>query len=436
MASSPAANPITQRIDTMINLWQKFRDQPEARVCRWVITPDEKQMMEAFLETTYQVQNPLPDLFFPFYTPFANLPGYSNALVAELHQNLESDREALEAAGIQISWQPEPTGEGEEDEAYFLRNLSQFASQYPLPQAGVLVAVLMPAGMGKQYGKWLVKAVRAGIPNNLRLLVLDQAGAEVLGVFADKFPKKVISSCLDLDMPNAIRQLASAGNPADPGVKFRKAFLDLAQAASSKDLAAVQRLEIAPLSIAREQGWAPMEIAVHSLVASAYIGLNKLPEAVGHYDLALQLAKKAYSTGEKSALTLAIQCLSNKGSVLISGKSYSEAANAFGSAAALAQEAGDQFQVMEAKRMHGFCLEKSGDPASAFQVEKEGLAAAEQIDESLRKNSTLPYLGQSLLELAYRLGYKDAYAAIEKQMTTLAGPDWQDKLPKAKATAV
>jgi hypothetical protein len=237
-------------------------------------------------------------------------------------------------------------------------------------------------------------------------------------------------------MPNALRQLASAGNPADPGVKFRKAFLDLAQAASAKDLGAVQRLEALPLSIAREQGWAPMEIAVQGLVASAFIGLNKLAEAVGRYNLSVQLAQKAYAAGEKSGLTLAVQALSCKGSVYLSQKAYEDAGIAFAAAATLAQEAGDFFQVMEAKRMHSYCLEKIGELAAAFGVGQEGMAAAAQLEESIRQNSTLPYLGQFLLDLAYRLGYKQQYSPLEEKMTELAGPDWQNKLPQAKAATV
>lgn len=438
MASSSKANPITQRIDAMVHLWERFREQPGARVCRWVITPDEKQMVDAFLESSYLEQNPLPDFFLPFYTPFTGPSTYAEGLLEELRQNLENDRSVLEEAGIQISWQPGQREEEEEevDGVYFFRNLLQVAQQYPLPEDGYLVAVLLPPVAEKQYGKWLLKAVRAGIPTRLRLLVLDQVGAETLSVFAAKCPQQVLSTTLDLDMPNAMRQLVSAGNPADPGVKFRKAFLDLAQAASAKDLGAVQRLEVLPLSIAREQGWAPMEIAVQGLVASAYIGLNKLPEAVGRYNLALQLAQKAYASGEKSCLILAVQALSSKGSVYLSQKAYEDAADAFASAAALAREAGDFFQVMEAKRMHGFCLEKSGDWVSAFEVEQEGLEAAANLEESIRNNSTLPYLGQSLLELAYRLGYKDQYAGIEEKMADLAGPDWQSKLPKSKAAVV
>jgi hypothetical protein len=437
MVSSLKANPITQRIDAMVHLWERFREQPEARVCRWVIAPDEKQMVDAFLETSYLEQNPLPDLFLPFYTPFTDSADYARGLMEELRANLENDQKALEEAGIQISWRPAQQKEEEEaDAAWFLRNLNRLAEQYPLPEEGYLVAVLLPPVAEKPYGKWLLKAVRAGIPARLRLLVLDQASAETLAVFAAKSPLQVHSTTLDLDMPTAMRQLASVGNPADPGVKFRKAFLNLAQAASAKDLAAVQRLEVLPLAIAREQGWAPMEIAVHGLVASAYIGLNQLPEAVGRYDLGLQLAQKAYATGDKSALTLAVQALSCKGSVHLSQKAYEDAANAFAAAAPLAQEAGDFFQVMEAKRMHGYCLEKSGELAAAFEVEEEGLMAAAKVEESIRQNSTLPYLGQSLLELAYRLGYKDQYAEIEEKMTTLAGPDWPNKLPKAKAAAV
>jgi tetratricopeptide (TPR) repeat protein len=237
---------------------------------------------------------------------------------------------------------------------------------------------------------------------------------------------------LDLDVPGAMRQLAAAGNPADPGVKFRRAFLELAQAASGQPLATVQRLEALPLSIAREQGWTAMQIAVHSLVASACIGLGRLPDALGRYQQGLDLAKAARAGGDATAAKLAVQLLSNQGAVYIALKNYREGARAFGEGAGLAEAAGDPFQVMEARRMQGFCLEKDGDWAEALRVEREGLAAAEKLDEGLRHHSTLPYLAESLLALVYRAGDKEEYFRTEAKINVLAGPGWRDKLQPPK----
>ena len=434
MNASETSNPITQRLDKIYQLWQRFRAVPEARICRWLFQADEKKMVEAFLETTYQKNNPAVDFFLPFYTPYTKPESYAEVLLAELNQAVAADTEGLAAEGITLTWSPKPANVAGSPEDIFLQQLQILAQQLPAPE--MVVAVLMPTNVTKSFGKWLYRFSRLSIPANIRLLVVDAVEEEILAKATGKAPEQILTYSLDLDMSGAMRQLAAVGNPADPGVKFRKAFLELSQAAASRNLAEVKRLEVSPLVIAREQGWVPMEIAVHSLIAAAYIGLNRLPEALNRYQQAYGLAQKAFGGGEAVGLTLAVQACLNQGSVQIAQKKFREAAAAYALAAEHAQAAGDNFQVMEAKRLQGYCLEKCSDWEVAYIVEKEALAAATLLDEQLRHNSTLPYLGQALLELAYRVGYKEEYLKLEEKMDALAGPDWRSKVKTAKIPAV
>ena len=435
MNALEAANPIARRIDQMTLWWAHFRSVPEARVCQWIIDPDEKAMIGAFLEATLRDEDQTDDFFLPFYTGFTAPAQYSRQLVEELGNNLNSDREAMEAEGLRVDWQPEPFEPGQDGGVkYFLRHCQRFAQQCPAAQR--LVAVLAPVVVTPQLATWLAEALRAGIPANLRLLVISQAGEELPEGMASRFPGQLLTQRLNLDMPEAVRQLATAGDPTDPGVKFRKAFLEVAQAASDNDLPKVKRLETLPLAIARQHGWLPMEIAVHGLVAAACIGADQLPEALQRYERAFQVAQRAKAAGEKSAATLAIQCLLNQGSVGIGMQAYPAAAQAYANAAELAEEAGDYYQVMEAKRLRSYCLEQTGEWAGAFEVAQEALVAAERLEENIRHHSTLPYLGQSLLDLAYRMGEKRRHVEIEEKMKALAGANWQKRLNHSKAPAL
>jgi hypothetical protein len=406
-----------------------------------MIQVNEKKMVEAFLQTTCLEENPaledepLPDLFIPFYAGCTRPDTYTGQLVAELNQAMAYDTEALADEGISLSGPAEIPEAGQPlRPAYFLQHLQLLADQ--LPEADLLVAMLLPATAGRQFGKWLEQAADCPIPANIRLLVVDSIGEEVLAQAAMRFPDRIRTSQLNLNMPRAMRQAAAAGDPAEAGVKFRKALLALSQAAASGKLAEVKRLEAVPLLIARQQGWWSMEIAVHSVVASADIGLNQLPQAIPRYELAYGLAKKAHLAGNTEALSLAVQCLLNKATVLMVRKAFPEAAETYALAAAHAREAHDNFQVMEAKRLQGQCLEKCREWQQAFQVEQEALAAAALLEEQVRVNSTLPYLGKALLDLAYQLGYKEAYLQLEDKLNALAGTGWQSKLKTAKAKVV
>jgi len=419
MTSSPSSNAITQRLEKMNQLWERFRGLPKARVCRWLVQEDEKQMINCFIESSYLENSSAADLFIPFYTSCSNAALYSHELIQELEEKINADREALEQEGMFISWEPSTY--------HFISDFHSFSQH--VASAEMVVAVLLPGIITRPFIKWLTCILEDGMPENIRLLIIETHGETKLDELAEAYSELIKTASLDLDMPTAMQQLASAGDPADPGVKFRKAFLELSQAASSKDIAAVKKLEAAPLLIAREQGWIPMEIAVHSLVASAFIGAMQFNEAIKKYDISFALATKIASP-------LAIQSLFNKGSVHIALKNYKDAGGCFEKAAQLSQEAGDHFQLMEARRMHGFCLVKCGEWEHAFEVEKQALEAAEQLEESVRHNSTLPYLGQSLLELSYRNGDKEEYLLLEEKINSLAGANWQSKLPQQKSVAL
>jgi hypothetical protein len=310
-------------------------------------------------------EQPLPDLFIPFYAGFTRKDVYTGQLVAELNQAMAADTEALAATGISLSEASEIPAAGDAlTPAYFLHHLQLLADQ--LLEADLVVAVLLPATTGPQLGKWLEQAAGCPLPANIRILVVDNVGEEILAQAASRFSNQIRTSQLNLNMPGTMRQAAACGNPAEAGVKFRKAFLALSQAAASGKLAEVKRLEAAPLLIARQQGWLSMEIAVHSVVASAFTGLNQLPQAGQRYDQAYGLAKKGHLAGNIEGLSLAVQCLFNKGSVLMVRKAFPDAAKAYGLAAAHAWEANDHFQVMEAKRMQGHCLEKMSGMAASL----------------------------------------------------------------------
>jgi tetratricopeptide (TPR) repeat protein len=421
MHPAPAPNPIAQRLDKLTGLWNDFRALPKGRVCRWVIEPDERQMVEVFLEATYQAHHPVEDLLLPFYTPCTDPAAYSRQLVEELRKQVEADRPALAEAGIAVAWQPQPARSAHEGAGHLLRNLQSFAGEVP---DTLLVAVLMPPETNEAFARWLREVLRTDIPARLRLLVLDPAATEPLAPVAAAFPGPLHSARPALDMPAAMQQLAAAGNPADPGVRFRQAFLALSQAASRPQWAEIQRLETLPLAIAREQGWMAMEVAVHCLVAAALIGLKRLPDALDRYERAFGLTSRA--AGDQNAAALGVQCLSSKGSVYLGAGLYPEAAQTFERAGVAAKAAGDPYQLMEALRMQGYCLDKSGQGPRALAVQLAALVAARGVDAQVRR-ATLPYLGHSLLELAARYGKREDRPRIEQQMNALAGPGWQKK---------
>ncbi|MCB0522705.1 MAG: hypothetical protein H6577_13815 [Lewinellaceae bacterium] len=432
--SSEPPNPIQQRLYRLQQSWFQFTAYPDAKLCRWMLHEDEVRMLYGFVDTTIQEDSDVPDLIYTLQADFTDLQTYSESLVEELFHLMESDREAMAEEGLAVDWQPAPPAQqpyNRRNEAiHFLGNFANFAQA--LEANTNIVAFLDPPDKSTGFEKWLFDAIEAGIPDNIKLMVYEVETSNFFERLASKYLQQVISLKPDLDMPSAIRQLAAAGNPSDPGVQFRRAFVDLSQAAAKKDIAAVRKLQSAPLAIAREQNWPHLEVAVHSVSASAFLGINDFPEALRCYDTALLVSKQAQAQGNEMGATLAVQSLFNKGSICIAKKDYTTAAGHYQEAALLAETAGDHFQAMEGRRMEGFCLLQSGNRNGAYEAGISGLGFAEQLDEQTRHHSTLPYLGQMLVDLAYKMGRKQDYYELGEKMNHLAGPGWEKQIEQRK----
>jgi hypothetical protein len=236
-------------------------------------------------------------------------------------------------------------------------------------------------------------------------------------------------------MATAIIQMASAGDPANPGVKFRKAFVALSQAATKKDIPRFEQLAIEPLGIAREQGWKHLEVAVYALKASTLISVNNCKEALAVYEDARRIAQSAADQGDPTGQILALQMLLSKGSTGIAMQDFKLAAEQYRLAGDKAEEAADPFQLMEARRMQGYCQEQLRDKPAAWAAYHLSLDAGEKLDEAMRMNSTLPYVAKALLVLANTQAKKEEYFALESRLNTMLGTGWQDRhAQKAIAT--
>lgn len=430
--SSEPPNPIELRLAQLQSIWSQFIDQADARICRWMLRHDEVQMLYGFVESTYSEESEIQAGILNFQTIFPSLAQYSVALTADLQTMIEQDGEALAENGIDIDWRPEaPDWQDERNPArYFLRNLAEFARRWP--SEGLIVAFLDPAEYHKDLEKWLFSALETGIDPRLRLMIADYEGFNLYERIAAKYPQQVKTYTPNLDMPAAVRQLAAKGNPADPGVQFRKAFIELSEAASRQKTDDCLRLREAPIAIAREQGWPHLEIAVHALVGSAFLNAQRYPDAMQTFDHARLLAESAEKQGNPLGATLKGQMLMNLGSTAVAQRDLKGAIGWYRAAAESAEQLKEHFNALEARRMEGFCLQHTGQTDDAWKANLAGLQAAEQLDDNTRGNSSLPWLGQALLDLAYRLGRKSDHAQLTQKLNTLS-PGWEQKLENRKS---
>jgi tetratricopeptide (TPR) repeat protein len=429
-AAGHAPNAITQRLDKLSTLWQQFLSMPNARVCRWLIEEDENAMMDTFIGIQSEDGR---DFVFELNTPFTKSETYGQQLSDELSELIEGIRPALQAEGFPINWYSQHDYDRRNPALGFVQNINALPYGFDtLDEAVVFVFCIKPTTINKEYETWLMDAIEARLDSRVRLLVIDRKDSIVLDKLAKKYTGIIHTIQPDLDMPAAMRQLAASGNPADPGVKFRKAFVELTQAAGKLNMDAVNKLAVLPLSIATENNWMPMQVAVHAVKGNTLLNVKRYNEALQVYEQAYHLAAAGYAQGDEVGGILTIQLLFAKATVFISMKNFKEAADTYNQAAQRSEALKDYFQMMEAHRMEGFSYQQMSKPYEAWDAYNLALLCAEQMDTMTLENSTFPYVGQALMDLAQKLGKKQEYFDIDNKMTDYIGKNWKDKIAKKR----
>jgi tetratricopeptide (TPR) repeat protein len=425
-----APNAITQRLGKLSTLWQQFLSMPNARICRWLVAEDEMTMIDTFMSVESEEGK---DFLFELNTPFTKADAYGKALSDELSELIEGIRPALNTEGFTINWVSKYEYDRRNAALGFIYNIN--ALPYGFPEdvtESIFVFYLKPNMYPKDYDVWLMDALESGIDPRVRLVIMDRKDAITFDKLSQKYAGLVHTLQPDLDMPSAIRQLAASGNPADPGVKFRKAMVDLTQAAGRNDVEAVNKLAVLPLNIASENNWGALQITVYAVQGNTLLNVKRYNESLQIYDRAYQLASALYAQGDETGGILTIQLLFSKAAVFISMKNFKEAADTYSQAAQRSDVLKDYYQVMEARRMEGFCYQQISKPYESWDAYQLALACAEQLDTLTLENSTFPYVGQALLDLAQKLGKKQEYFDIDNKMTDYIGKDWKDKIAKKR----
>lgn len=432
-ATTPhSPNAITQRLDKLSTLWQQFLALPNARVCRWLIEEDEYTLINHIFNNDRDEDI---NIVFEFYSPFIKIESYGKELSKELEIRIELVKEELEKLGHILNWSSNHI-EDENNHAFgFINNFSSVI--YSIDQLKVnydwITIILKPTTINKNLEAWLMDVLEYDLHPKLKLMVIDRKDMVIFDKLVKTHGQLIHTIKPNLDMPSAARQMAmSSGNPNEPGVKFRNAFMDLTQAAGKLDINKVLKIETIPLSIARQNGWGALEICVIAIKGNTYLGLQKYDEALQTYDNALQLATSLHNKGDTEGSALVVQMLFSRGSTNMCSNKLEEAASDYNLAAQWCEYNQSFFQKMEAHRMEGYCLQQKGKSLDSWAAYQEALNTGEKLDEPLRLNSTLPYIGQALLDLAQRLGKKKEYFEVQEKMNYLVGNGWENLVEKRK----
>ena len=429
MAEAAEKNPIEQRLDYLEGIWNAFVQNPNARLLRWVVDDDGVRLVELLIDLQNEEVGTIPDLFIRFDLPFTDPETYANGLLRSLKEQYEASRKDIESETLPADWTlPIPQAD-ETPMQTLLAALASFADYYRSTTSTVAV-FLDPSErqMPAQWSAFLAALLQHEIPATLRFTVIDHVDRPVLGTLGEQAPTLVMSAAPDLDLPGALEEIADGAEGVGPGNDFRKLFVRLGNLAAKGDVRATNKTAVAALRIARKHHWHDLQTAVYMVLGAMYTA-KRDPLALKAYQYAHRAAAEAQKSGNPAGGKLVVQTRFAEAAVLVGDEKYAQAASLYEEIGPLAKGQDDAFLEMEAWRMASYCHEMENAPSDAWRCGQHALEAGERLDDELRANSTLPYVGQRLLGLLKENNADRKYERqVQERMVALVGENWQDKL--------
>ncbi len=434
MTARPRKNAIERRLEEIESVWNEFADNDQAALLRFVLDGDGARLLDAFLELQNEEVSEIPDLFLRFQEPFEDAASYGLTLRESLTEQYEEIREGIAEEGIPADWHCPRLLKGRSDIANFLRAAASLYEKYQDMMEN-LVAVLTPVSIADQaaWCDWLRRLVsRKDLPPRIRFLVVDSAAAPVLDSLAESEPQRVVTETPDLDMPGAYAELVREIPGTGPGFTFRRLFVALTSAAAVGNVAVAAQAAQRAQAIAQENSWPQLITAVNMALGAAYFAAGDVGRTLACYRSANQAVA---GSSEPGAAKLDIQTRFAEAAALIADEKYAEAAEVYERIGPLAEKQQDAFSQLEAWRMAAWCREVTGEKPRAWRRGVKALEAGEQLDEAMRADSTLPYVGQLMLRLVADGVNADQEAMVRRRMVELVGKDWEDRIEQGAASS-
>jgi hypothetical protein len=437
------SNPIHQRIELLTEKWEAIIKDPDVSVVRINAKDNEKEMVDTFYTYLLGVDTDNHDIPIIFNSIYHEDRQYSEALLAELEEMIDiwndADKSKVEVVIEQLDWKPDHNLiDADNPASLFIRNINNLATFLKLSKDIHLIPILRVSLADiKGLTRWLNFLLKAGVDPKVKLLIDDTCSHPHFQSFAEKNPGEVVTLVPDLNMDKAMQQVAAMGNPNDPGVQYRKAFLAMMQAIEQRKEKetgkhAAECIQIAYKNLEKNPYWIGQVIAVNAALANDQVGYRNFKKAIDFSINGVMAAEEAKEIipDEYIHRKFMAQAIMLRASLYVASKEWIKAVNDFTEAAGHYTYTNDLILGMEAYRMIGYCYDKAGNRDAACNALTEALCVSGTISSNMIKYTTFGGIIEHLFEInnqKYISNHDLREIAIE-----VYGDDWMREIKNWK----
>lgn len=314
----------------MRKLWNE-KVGPDAEAVIWELELDEVRMVEAFTVIEASEHGKIPSFFLDFKVPFLNHDQYGQALLNDWFERWENEeaRKPLIDAGLLPDWEGD-NFKGlppEDSRLVFLACMASFAATIHGIR-GRLFLNLMPSSCQDaiSFKQWITDCVDR-LPPNLGIMVYDLMQNRLFDDLSER--DGVISLCPQLNMQGALREIASAGDPSEPGVKFNICILNIGEALGKGDEESVHQWGKEAVKIGNGFGILSLQATGLVVYATALFQLKLFEEALELLKDAEKVAIEGKAMEDMTCKAILLQVYSMKASVYVFTKKYVDAVRCY-----------------------------------------------------------------------------------------------------------
>jgi hypothetical protein len=395
-----ALNPVERRLTDLCADWVAFRDDTTKRLLVWQVPDDAARLLQCFFEVQkHDTPYTSGDLFVVFDAAFDNSIQYSRELKEALFGQYEASRQDLEKEGIASDWRPSP--EQFPDSAYgFVQSVRSFGSMHH-KSIGHLVVVLTPPAVSSpdSFSRWLLRALDAGLPERLRIAVIDSTENSQLETLVGSGHARVLVHASDVDLAATAQETFAQEPAVGPAGAFRNHLMGLVTLVEKGSVEQVAAKASDAQAFARKEGWLDQEVVIATLMAGALLKESRCDDAARTYQEARTVAMQAAASGHSAGQQLVLQTWFGEAGAHLAANHLPEAGECYDEAAVVAQQGGNLILAIEAFRMSAFCHARLGQHEEAAARGETALAVGSRLKPASRRLTTLPIVAMDLLEM-------------------------------------
>lgn len=413
-------------LDLYYDLKMKFDDfyfQDEFTFCLFLVTAQEKRLVDALYHYENSERKTTRSLFLRFSTPFIDREDYLETVLEELKYIVAKAEEEYfkpNEIGLDISL-PEHLDSFEE-----LMEITQsFASNFStLPDELCIYVDPMAVSDSEDWSELLGEFLKASTEFDIKLFTCFLKTKPDLSTdYLDGDQVWILEP--NLNFSEVTSKIAESGDQSDPQVAFRSAFTKMTISAQKEHWDKAEEAAENALSIAQSEGWEHLEISIYLSIASFNLSNSMEDQAIENYSKAVSMSKSMSDEDKDLILTMRYQSLMSRAGALMKIKMMEEARNDYDVAQELLLGAEHIIlQRMEALRMKGFCDFALGDEESGLEAYLNAIQCAKKADAQALPHTTLPIIGSDTIKAAKRMGDLNLVAEVEEEMELLLGDDW------------